>query len=172
MVGPPPVDVFIALGSNLGDRSGYIASAVTALAGLAEDGQVQCSPLYETSPMGPQDQPAYVNAVCRLRTGLAPLPLLDATQAIERDHGRRRDTDAAATRWGPRTLDLDLLLYGRQQLDSARLTVPHPGLTQRSFVLQPLSDLDPDLVIPGQGRVSDLLGHCNRFDIIRLTDSS
>lgn len=167
-----PTEVYIALGSNLGDRTGYIASALEALAALATDGQVACSPLYETAPMGPQDQPAYVNAVCRLSTRLLPLALLDATQAVEIAQGRVRDVNKPAIRWGPRSLDLDILLYGEQRFENERLTVPHPGMAQRSFVLQPLVDLEAALEIPGLGPASELLRQCEKFDIRPLTDMS
>ena len=117
--------------------------------------------------MGPQDQPAYLNAVCRFRTRLGPAELLTRTQAIETARGRHRaGPGAPATlRWGPRPLDLDILLYADRQIDTPRLTIPHPGIALRSFVLQPLFDLAPRLVIPGAGPVGELLQHCERFDI-------
>lgn len=96
--------------------------------------------------MGPQDQPDYLNSVIEFYTAIEPLDLLDLLQAIESDHQRLRER-----RWGARTLDLDLLLYGDEQINNARLTVPHPGITERSFVLIPLLELDPDLHVPGLG---------------------
>ncbi len=166
-----PIEAFIALGSNLGDRAGSIGSALRSLETIATERRVTCSPLYETAPMGPQDQPAYVNAVCRLATRLAPLALLDATQAIEQAHGRVRDDGQPALRWGPRSLDLDILLLGQEQHADERLTVPHPGIAQRSFVLMPLNDLAPTLAIPGMGPISELLAHCERFDIRLFTST-
>ena len=107
--------------------------------------------------MGPQDQPPYVNAVAALATTLAPEALLAALQGIEQAHQRRRD----GVRWGPRTLDLDLLLYGSRAVDSATLQVPHPGLRLRGFVLYPLADIAPDLVLPDGTALAELLHHCS-----------
>lgn len=117
--------------------------------------------------MGPQDQPDYLNAVVKFQTDLDPLALLDVLQDIETHHGRVRSGE----RWGPRTLDLDLLLYADQVIDTPRLTVPHPGIADRSFVLLPLAELTPDLTIPVLGEVSDLVGQCQQFDIRRLNSS-
>ena len=109
-------------------------------------GTLAVSPFYETAPVGPADQPDYLNAVARFGTALDPEPLLDALQAIEARHGRVRE---GARRWGERTLDLDLLLHGDARLDGSRLAPPHPGIAARAFVLAPLADLDPELVVPG-----------------------
>jgi 2-amino-4-hydroxy-6-hydroxymethyldihydropteridine diphosphokinase len=137
---------FVGLGSNLDDPTGQVRRALLELAQLAESRLLRHSGLYRSPPMGPQDQPPYVNAVAMLQTALAPLELLDALQALERAHGRRR-----TTRWGPRTLDLDLLLYGDLQIEHPRLRVPHPGMAQRAFVLVPMAEIAPDLEIPGLG---------------------
>lgn len=107
--------------------------------------------------MGPQDQPDYINAVMRLRTELSAVSLLDAMQSIERSHGRRRQSER---RWGARTLDLDLLLYGEQLIRTQRLQVPHPGMAERDFVLRPLYEIEPDLQVPGLGAVRALLQRC------------
>ena len=115
--------------------------------------------------MGPRDQPDYVNAVVLLRTALAADELLDALQAIERQHARVRDRH-----WGPRTLDLDLLLYGQAGIDGARLTVPHPGIAERNFVLYPLAEVDPALVIPGRGTVEALLARCPDTGLTKLAE--
>jgi len=134
---------YIGLGSNLGDPSRQLDRAVAALAELPDSQLVATSPRYGSQAVGPGEQPDYVNAVAALDTLLAPLALLDALQAIEHRQGRVR-----TLRWGARTLDLDLLLYGEQVLDLPRLQVPHPRLTERSFVLCPLLDLAPDLCLP------------------------
>lgn len=132
---------YIGLGSNLGDSRQILAEAVAKLATL---GSVQVSKLYQSPPMGPQDQPHYFNAVVQLDTTLPALDLLDQLQRFEQDAGRVR-----LRHWGERTLDLDLLLYGDEQIQHERLTVPHVGILQRDFVLIPLLDLNPGLQIQG-----------------------
>ncbi|MBI3576299.1 MAG: 2-amino-4-hydroxy-6-hydroxymethyldihydropteridine diphosphokinase, partial [Gammaproteobacteria bacterium] len=111
---------------------------------------------YRSAPVGRQDQPDFINAVCRVRTGLAPAALMHDLLEIESRHGRERRGEKG----GPRTLDLDLLLYGHEAIRSAELTVPHPRLHERAFVLYPLSELEPDLVIPGHGPLCELLTGC------------
>lgn len=130
---------FIGLGSNLGDSRSILKDAVQALSKL---GAVQVSRLYASPPMGPQDQPDYLNAAVELRTALAPLDLLNALQSIENESGRVR-----LRRWGERTLDLDLLFYSDQTIQNERLTVPHIGISMRDFVVLPLLDLTQDLTI-------------------------
>jgi len=156
--------VYVALGCNLGDRLNNLASAVSALRDHTDCQNVVSSSVYETDPMGPQDQPDYLNAVVSMETSLAPLKLLSELQNIENNHGRVRD----GTRWGPRTLDLDLLLYADDIIEHESLSVPHPGIAERSFVLQPLAELAPDLIVPGKARVTDLLSQCRQFGIRRL----
>ena len=136
------VITYIGLGSNLGDSPQLLAEAVQKLAAL---GQVKVSKLYQSLPMGPQDQPSYHNAVVQLHTDLEPLALLDQLQKIEQDAGRVR-----LRHWGERTLDLDLLLYGQQEIQNERLTVPHVGILERDFVVIPLLDIDADLHIKQQ----------------------
>ena len=155
---------YVALGCNLGDRKANLNSAVQALYAHSECQQIRVSSFYETEPMGPADQPDYMNGVLGMQTRLAPLALLDTLQAIEQDHGRVRD----GRRWGPRTLDLDLLLYGESIINTPRLTVPHPGIAERSFVLIPLLEIAPELVIPELGRVEELATQCQQFGIRRL----
>ena len=138
---------YVGVGSNLGDREATIRAAIAALPGV-----VAVSTLRETDPVGVVDQPRFLNGAVRLETDLSARQLLDALLAIERELGRER-----RERWGPRTIDLDLLLYGDTTVDEPGLTVPHPRLHERRFVLEPLAELDPALVIPGRGRVSDLL---------------
>ena len=132
---------YIGLGSNLGDSKVILTEAVHKLASL---GDVKISKLYQSPPMGPQDQPNYLNAVVQLSTNLAPLALLDELQRFEKESGRVR-----LRHWGERTLDLDLLIYAEEKIQHERLTVPHVGVMERDFVLIPLLDLDPDLHIDG-----------------------
>jgi 2-amino-4-hydroxy-6-hydroxymethyldihydropteridine diphosphokinase len=142
---------YIGLGSNLGDREGNLREA---LALLAELGEVRASSFRETEPVGVTDQPRFLNAAAEVSTDLPAHDFLDALLAIERDLGRDRSREE---RWGPRTLDLDLLLYGDDVIDEPGLTVPHPRLAERRFVLEPLYELAPDLVLPDGTRVGDLL---------------
>ena len=130
---------YIGLGSNLGDSRQILAEAVQKLATL---GQVKTSHLYQSLPMGPQDQPNYLNAVVQLNTNLAALSLLDYLQAFEQEAGRVR-----LRHWGERTLDLDLLIYGDEQIQNQRLTVPHVGVLERDFVLIPLLDIDAEIQV-------------------------
>ncbi len=161
-----PVLAHVGLGSNLEGPRHQIERALGALARLADSRLLGSSSLYASAPMGPADQPDYLNAVAALETSLAPLDLLDALQAIEQIQGRLR-----GRRWGPRTIDLDLLLYGNRQIDLPRLQVPHPGIGQRSFVLAPLVEIAADIDIPGQGRACDLLAACNDPSLRRLAPS-
>ena len=138
---------YVGVGANLGDREATIRAALAALPGV-----VGVSQLRETDPVGVIDQPPFLNGAAALETDFSPRELLDALLAVERELGRER-----RERWGPRTIDLDLLLYGDEMIDEAGLTVPHPRLHERRFALEPLLDLDPELAIPGRGRVADLL---------------
>ena len=135
---------FIGLGANLDNPMGQLRAAITALTTLPNSVLGRVSSLYGSKPMGPQDQPDYVNAVAEVYTVLSPLQLLDALQQIEQQQGRVRKDE----RWGPRTLDLDLLLYGNEQWQCQRLTVPHYGLAEREFVLYPLQEIAADLQLP------------------------
>lgn len=162
----PPFTAYIGLGSNLESPVEQIKSARLAINALAGATELAFSSLYVSTPMGPQDQPDYVNAVMAVNTDLPPLDLLHALQIIELAHGRVRGIQ----RWSARTLDLDLLLYGNQQIDTPELTVPHKGVTERAFVLYPLSECDSDLVIPGKGQLSDLLTHCPLAGLRRLNE--
>ena len=140
---------YVGVGANLGDREATIRAAVRLLG----DDVVAVSRLRETEPWGYADQPPFLNGAILLETGLEPRALLDRLLAVERELGRSRD----GPRYGPRTIDLDLLLYGDRVVDEPGLTVPHPRLHERAFALEPLLDLDPELEIPGRGRVSALL---------------
>ncbi|MFJ0184852.1 2-amino-4-hydroxy-6-hydroxymethyldihydropteridine diphosphokinase [Acinetobacter baumannii] len=136
------VTTYIGLGSNLGDSRQILSEAIAKLKSL---GEVKVSKLYQSPPMGPQDQPNYLNAVAQLKTELLPLDLLDQLQRFEQEAGRVR-----LRHWGVRTLDLDLLIYGNEKIQNERLTVPHVGILQRDFVVIPLLDLDADLHINDQ----------------------
>jgi 2-amino-4-hydroxy-6-hydroxymethyldihydropteridine diphosphokinase len=138
---------YVGVGANLGDREATIRAALEALPGL-----VGVSKLRETDPVGVVDQPPFLNAAAVLETELAPRELLDTLLAVERELGRER-----RERWGPRTIDLDLLLYGERVVDEPGLAVPHPRLHERRFALEPLAELAPDAVVPGRGTVAELL---------------
>jgi len=163
---PEPVLAYIGFGSNLGDRQNHLEAALEALGRLPKSELLERSPIYHSAPMGPRDQPDYLNAVAVLHTSLTPLALLEGLQAVEAARGRER----GPVRWGPRVLDLDLLLYGDRRIDSARLTVPHPGLTERNFVLIPLFDVAPDLVLPDKRRLADVVSGCSRKGLRRHGD--
>ncbi|HWX09773.1 MAG TPA: 2-amino-4-hydroxy-6-hydroxymethyldihydropteridine diphosphokinase [Gaiellaceae bacterium] len=145
---------YVALGSNLGERERLLRDAVAAL--RAEDGieVVAVSDLIETEPVGYLDQPRFLNGVAALDTELPPAALLAVLLAVERRFGRVREGVPAQ---GPRTLDLDLLLYGEAELDEPGLTIPHPRMHERAFVLGPLAELAPGLEIPGRGQVEALI---------------
>ena len=151
-------EVFVAIGSNLADPLGQARRAVSALAALPETELQKASSFYSSRPMGPADQPDYVNAVARLSTRLAPLALLDQLQKIELEQGRVRKNE----RWGPRTLDLDLLLYGDRVIKHERLIVPHYGMKEREFVLLPLAEIAPALVLPCGTPLAQLVARCPR----------
>ncbi|VFN06837.1 MAG: 2-amino-4-hydroxy-6-hydroxymethyldihydropteridinediphosphokinase [Candidatus Kentron sp. G] len=147
------VIAYIGVGANLGDPGATVRAALTTLRELPETKPSSVSSLYRTSPLGPPGQPDFINAVAAIHTELSPLVLLSSLQSIEHRYGRVRDH----VRWGPRTLDLDLLLYGDSRITEKVLTVPHSGLHERAFVLVPLYEIAPDLVIPGYGPVKKLL---------------
>lgn len=144
---------WIGLGGNQGDREALLSEAVRLLSATPGIEICQCSSRYETLPWGDAEQPLFLNAVIEVRTRLSPGALLSRLQAIETALGRQR----TARRWGPRPIDLDLLVYEDQQLKTPDLEVPHPRVTQRAFVLVPLAEIAPALEIPGHGRVEELL---------------
>ena len=150
--------VYIGVGSNLcGDFTSpkqNITSAINALAKIKSIQIIRISSFYESKPIGPQDQSDYINAVIKLETSLDPTDLLDNLQTIENHHGRER-----SQYWGPRTLDLDILLFGDQIIHNDRLTVPHTEICNRAFVLVPLSEIEPDCIIPEKGIVSSLVSN-------------
>jgi 2-amino-4-hydroxy-6-hydroxymethyldihydropteridine diphosphokinase len=158
------VRAYVGIGSNLDDPSSQVRRAFQALATLPAGRCMARSPLYRTAPVGgPPGQPDYLNAVVALDTALDPDALLTALQEIESAQGRIRNV-----RWGPRTLDLDLLLYGALIRDDPRLTLPHPRLHERAFVLYPLYDIAPTLLLPGRGWLREWLMSCSPSGMTRL----
>lgn len=159
------VQVYVALGANLAEPVQQLDVAVTALKTLALNNTLTVSAYYRSKPMGDVIQPDYVNAVAGFQTELLPIELLDALQDIERQQGRLR-----LERWGPRTLDLDLLLYGAQHINQPRLCVPHYGMKQRSFVLVPLADIAPTLTLPCNTSLESLISVTMRDELQKLID--
>ena len=157
------VTAYIGLGANLNDPAAQIAQAFDELDRIDGTHLVARSSLYASAPVGYVDQPDFINAVAKLETTLAPRALLDALLEIEQCHGRER-----GFRNAPRTLDLDLLLYGAAHFHEDHLSLPHPRLTERAFVLLPLTEIAPDLIIPAKGRVSNWVGSCANQPVTRL----
>jgi 2-amino-4-hydroxy-6-hydroxymethyldihydropteridine diphosphokinase len=160
-----PLLAYVGLGSNLQHPRLQVSEALEELALLPQSRLTVRSSLYRTQPLGPAGQADYINAVAAISTGLSAQALLEALQALENRHGRVR-TDV---RWGPRTLDLDLLLYGDAVIDTPGLQVPHPRMTERAFVLVPLAEIAPDdLQIPGSGGLRELLPQVSDSEVERL----
>lgn len=155
--------VWLALGSNLADPLQQVEEALAALDQIPQTQRVATSSFYRTPPYGPPDQPDYLNAVVALETSLTPENLLDHTQRIELAHGRIRK----AERWGPRTLDLDILLFGDAVINTPRLTIPHYDMHNRAFMLVPLWELAPDLILPDGRALATLVAHldCNEIHL-------
>ena len=151
---------FVALGANLDDPRSQVLQALEELDRLPGSRVVSRSSLYRTAPVGYLDQPDFINAVARLETALDARPLLDALLDLELRHGRRRSLPNS-----PRTLDLDLLMYADRVMREDGLTLPHPRLHERAFVLAPLAEIAPDAIVPGQGRVGDLLDRVDRSSV-------
>jgi 2-amino-4-hydroxy-6-hydroxymethyldihydropteridine diphosphokinase len=156
---------FVGLGANLDDPRRHVRSAMDELAHLAHTRVTACSGLYRSAPLGHADQPDFINAVARLETALEPQALWEGLQKIEAAHGRQR-----RFRNAPRTLDLDLLLYGDARVALPDLTVPHPRMHERAFVLRPLLDIEPAARIPGLGEARELLGRCAGQSVERLPE--
>ncbi len=152
-LGPDTVIAYIGIGSNLDGPVQQVEDAIEELGHLPLSRCELVSSLYANPPMGSQDQPDYVNAVVELHTRLQPHDLLAELQSIENRHDRKRGD----VQWGPRTLDLDILLYGKQELNTADLRIPHPGAHERAFVLYPLLELRDGLSIPGKGEIKELV---------------
>ena len=157
--------VVLSVGSNLGDRLGNLQGCVQAIGGLPDTDVLAISPVYETAPVGGPAQPDYLNAALIAATGLPPLGLLAATQRIEADFGRVR-----AERFGPRTLDIDIVSYAGEVSGDPVLTLPHPRAHERAFVLVPWHDIDPAAVLPGHGPVTALLAGLDRSGVRRRSD--
>lgn len=157
------IHAYIGLGANLNDPAAQIVQAFDELDRIAGTRLVARSSLYASAPVGYVDQPDFINAVAQLKTTLAPRALLTALLEIEQRHGRER-----VFRNAPRTLDLDLLLYGAAHFHEDHLSLPHPRLTERAFVLLPLTEIAPELVIPGKGRASDWIASCADQNVTRL----
>lgn len=155
---------FVALGSNLEEPQVQVRRGFEELAALPQTTLLDRSSLYTSAPVGYADQPDFVNAVARIETGLSPREVLDALLAIELRHGRQRSMPN-----GPRTLDMDLILYGDLQHHEAGLTIPHPRMHERAFVLMPLVEIAPDCDIPGKGLAKDWLAKCADQQLRKMT---
>lgn len=149
---------YIGIGSNQSDPIQQTKLAIETLRSLPNSVLNKCSSLYSSTPMGPQDQPDYVNAVAEIETQLTALQLLDELQKIELSQGRVRKEN----RWGPRTLDLDIILYGKEVIDNTRLTIPHYGMKVREFVIYPLLEINPELTLPDGQSITQLSQHCGK----------
>lgn len=158
------VRAYIGLGSNLAHPVRQVQAGMSALTQLEQTRVEACSSFYRTAPVGLREQPDFINAVCRVCTDQAPETLMRKLLEIESEHGRVRHGDKG----GPRTLDLDLLLYGDQVIRMADLSVPHPRLHERAFVLYPLHEIEPDLVIPGHGPLREMLADCSGQPIQKI----
>ncbi len=161
---PKGVESYIGLGSNLNQPAEQIKKARIAIGDLDGTWETGFSSLYKSRPMGLKEQPDYLNAVIAIETELPSLTLLDELQSIEAMQGRVRNGD----RWDARTLDLDILLYGDQVIENERLVVPHYGIADRSFVLYPLDEIAPGLIIPGAGSLSELIKQCGPCGLVKL----
>lgn len=161
------VRVYIGLGSNLDEPLAQVRRALAALTTLPRSRRVAHSSLYRSRPLGPSGQADYINAVAAVDTELDPEELLAELQRLERAQGRRRDGE----RWGPRTLDLDILLFGDTVMSSPELVIPHPGLQEREFVLYPLQEIAPGLCLPDGSTLAEWVGRCPDNGLVRLEES-
>lgn len=158
------IDAYIGLGSNLHNPELQIMDAFCELEELANTRVLERSGLYRSKPMGPDGQPEFINAVVKISTSISANELLTALQNIEDRHQRQRDVQ----RWGPRTLDLDILLYGELVLDTDRLQIPHSGIAEREFVLIPLQEIEADLIIPGKGSLKKLVEQLPQSELQKI----
>ncbi|WP_212918942.1 2-amino-4-hydroxy-6-hydroxymethyldihydropteridine diphosphokinase [Marinomonas sp. A3A] len=156
---------YIGLGSNLENPVAQLDRAIDALKKHDDLKNLRVSSIYGSKPVGPQDQPDYINAVAKFDTALSPIELLDLLQSIEQSQRRVRERH-----WGPRTLDLDLLLYGQQTIQLPRLTVPHPFMLERGFVIKPLSDLAPDMLLANGKTVTEQLQQLDTSDLVFIKE--
>lgn len=152
--------VYIGLGSNLDNPNEQLKSAIEHLSNVSSITDIKVSSFYHSKPVGPQDQPDFTNAVACFTTSLEPLELLDLLQTIEQQHNRVR-----SVHWGPRTLDLDILLYGTQTINIPRLTIPHPHMLERGFVIKPLSEIAPSLMLSNGTTVTQHLSKIDTSDL-------
>ncbi|PCJ36876.1 MAG: 2-amino-4-hydroxy-6-hydroxymethyldihydropteridine diphosphokinase [Cellvibrionales bacterium] len=159
-----PAKVYLGLGSNLNSPPRQIRAALRAIAKLPGTQLVRCAPWYRSIAIGPGSQGRYINTVAEIDSVLKPRILLQALQQIEKQQGRKR-----IVRWGPRTLDIDILLYAHQTLNTQRLQIPHPRLGERNFVLRPLADIAPALTLPNGTPLAKLLANCSPEGIVRLS---
>jgi 2-amino-4-hydroxy-6-hydroxymethyldihydropteridine diphosphokinase len=158
------VPVYIGIGSNMDSPLEQVKRAMLELDALPDTRCIRQSACYRSAPMGPRDQPDYINAVVVLETGLLPMALLHELHKLEQAHGRVRND----SHWGPRPLDLDILLYADEVIDNPDLHIPHPGILQRNFVLFPLYEVAPEIIIPGAGRLADIIRQCSDNGLVRL----
>ena len=158
-----PAKAFLGLGSNLNSPSRQIKAALKAIAKLPGTQLVCCAPWYQSIAIGPGSQPRYINTVVEIDTVLKPRALLQVLQQVEKRQGRKR-----IVRWGPRTLDIDILLYAKQTLKTQQLRIPHPRLGERNFVLYPMADIAPELSLPDGTPLAKLLANCSPEGIVRL----
>ena len=156
---------YIGIGSNQAQPIEQAKQAIKALSNIKNSTLLMCSSLYRSAPMGPQDQPDYINAVAKLETTFTAIELLDALQMIEQEQGRERKEN----RWGPRTLDLDIILYANKMIDNERLTVPHYGMKEREFVLYPLFEIAPTLQMPDGISLIEIIKHCDKNGLTAIT---
>ncbi|MEO9275139.1 2-amino-4-hydroxy-6-hydroxymethyldihydropteridine diphosphokinase [Marinomonas sp. 5E14-1] len=159
------IQAYIGLGSNLENPVAQIQQAIKTLRNHNSVHAFHVSPIYSSKPVGPQDQPDYINAAATFMTELSPLTLLDLLQNIEQAQRRIRERH-----WGPRTLDLDLLLYGQETIQNSRLTVPHAFMLERGFVMQPLSDLAPDMLLANGKTVTEQLHQLDTSDLVFIKE--
>ena len=158
---------YLALGSNIEDRIGYLAFAVSQLRQIPGLQLKAVSPVYETAPIGGRVQDAYLNAVVKIQTGMPALKILDHCQRIEAMAHRTRDE-----RWGPRTLDIDVIMVGNQVSEDSTLTLPHPRAHERAFVLVPLRDIEKHLVMPKFGKIADLISAITNQEVAKFASAS
>ena len=158
-----PMVSYIALGSNLGNPIQQLHEALLAIDQLHKTYLLAYSSFYQSAPMGPKDQPAYINAVAKIHTQLSPLTLLDKLQAIENQQGRERKEH-----WGARTIDLDIVLYDHTIMQTERLTLPHYGAKERDFVLTPLAEISPRLVFPDGESIGQALKNCTHYNLEKI----
>lgn len=162
------VEAYIGLGSNLSDPHVQVTSALKELNSIPDTTLLKASSLYASKPMGPSEQPDYINAIAKISTDLLPERLLTELQSIEQSHRRERN----GQRWGARTLDLDIILFGDIEMKSKTLQIPHYGVAEREFVLIPLQELQADLIIPGRGAVEELIAELPPYELSKIENNN